>query len=213
MPFTGTKAVQWLKHPVVWVLGGLALLLGTILYAPVILPYHVSGAMLCYIYFIACIVWSIGIGCGKEWKPFWGVAFCEVGLLYALETLCTGAWWGYHAWGAAWVWEPRLTGMFLMTLFFLSWRLACAILGENLVANRQLTASLIILGLPAMFFTHVAVRLFGGIHPTGIPQVSDQISVGWVTGVIAGEILTGLGVIRLRAKKMQSGRRMETQSP
>lgn len=147
------------------------------------LIFHVPAAIFCYVFFIACIAVNIGIRAGKNVSPAIAIALCETGLLFAGITILTGSIWGYHAWGAAWVWEPRLTGMFLMTLFFLSWRLACAIAGPQITSKGQFTATLIILGLPAMAFTHLAVRLFGGIHPETMPASAATTPI-WQWGLI-----------------------------
>ena len=147
------------------------------------LIFHVPAAIFCYVFFIACIAVNIGIRAGKNVSPAIAIALCETGLLFAGITILTGSIWGYHAWGAAWVWEPRLTGMFLMTLFFLSWRLACAIAGPQITSKGQFTATLIILGLPAMAFTHLAVRLFGGIHPETMPTSAATTPI-WQWGLI-----------------------------
>lgn len=181
---------------------------------PVILPYHVCSAMLCYVFFLICVGCNVFIGLEKNVSVAWPLAFCEVGLCFALVTLITGSLWGYHAWGAAWVWEPRLTGMFLMTLFFLSWRLACVVLGNTLVSNKKLTASLIVLGLPAMFFTHVAVRMFGGIHPASVVESEVVLQKMWpIVLVVAGEILLGSGLVLLRGHQIKKAGRMAQEAP
>ncbi len=173
---------------------GIAGILGSIAITSSILPYHVCAAMLCYAGFLACVICNIGICAGKRWPMDLSIVFCDVGLLFALATMGTGAWWGYHAWGSAWVWEPRITGMLLMTLIFLSWRISCRILGDNLAGNRKFTATLLVLGLPAMFFTHVAVRFFGGIHPAAIADSGGSHTL-WYSFVLTGisELLIGIG--------------------
>lgn len=76
-----------------------------------------------------------------------------------------------------------------------------AILGNEAVANKKLTASLIILGLPAIFFTHAAVQLLGGIHPDKMPT-----SISWQPWMIILAALMhlglGIGFSIVRYKKM-----------
>jgi heme exporter protein C len=168
-----------------------------------VLIFHVPAAIFCYVFFIVCIAVNIGIRAGKNVSPAIAIALCETGLLFAGITILTGSIWGYHAWGAAWVWEPRLTGMFLMTLFFLSWRLACAIAGPQITSKGQFTATLIILGLPAMVFTHLAVRLFGGIHPETMPTSAANLPT-WQWGLITLLYLVIAAVFTpVRIKKIQ----------
>lgn len=193
---------------------GIAGLLGSFAISASVLPYHVCAAMLCYAGFLACVICNIGICAGKRWPMHLSIVFCDVGLLFALATMGTGAWWGYHAWGAAWVWEPRITGMLLMTLIFLSWRISCSILGDNLAGNRKYTATLLVLGLPSMFFTHVAVRFFGGIHPGSIATSGSSHEL-WYSFLIVGlsELLIGLGVGLADRARMKKAGRMAQQAP
>lgn len=135
-----------------------------------ILPYHICAALFSYICFIVCVVCSLAARICEKFSIRHAIAACDAGLLFAVETLLTGSFWAYRAWGTAFVLEPRLTGMLLMTLCFASWRIACAIIGTATPIYQKLTASLIIIGLPAMALTHFAVRLFGGIHPESIAQ-------------------------------------------
>lgn len=44
-----------------------------------------------------------------------------VGTLYTLLTLLTGSLWGLPVWGTYWVWDARLTSMFVLFLFYLSY--------------------------------------------------------------------------------------------
>ena len=167
-----------------------------------LLPIHVTAAMATYLWFIACVVQNVRVCLGRKANPRVAVAACEAGLFAAAVTMATGSYWAYHAWGTAWVWEPRLTGMFLMTLFFVSWRIAVAVLGAEAVSNRRMTASLIVLGLPSMAFTHLAARLMGGLHPSGMSHVERGPEL-WVGFAVAGivEIAAGLAWIWWRTKK------------
>lgn len=143
---------------------------------------------------------------GKNIRSILAKSACESGLCFALETLITGSIWAHEAWGSAWVWEPRLTGMLLTTLFFLSWRLVIAILGVEAISNRKMTASLIVMGLPSMAFTHMAARLFGGIHPKDMSHLADSDRLLLPFFVLGGiQILLGVGWIALRARRQQTG--------
>lgn len=158
-----------------------------------ILPFHVVAAASSYLFFILCVIFCVGVSAGKLKRSELAVAFCSGGLFCAAVTLLTGSYWGYHAWGAAWVWEPRLTGMFLTTVFFAAWRVACSILGLEAVRQPKLTASLVVLGLPAIAFTHFAVKLFGGIHPSSVKGSGTMQVPGWLF-VVAAVVILGLGL-------------------
>lgn len=159
-----------------------------------ILHFHVTAAILTYLLFILCVVINVMVCMGRRIRRDYSVIFCDAGILFALETMGTGAVRAREAWGQAWVWEPRLTGMFLMTLFFVSWRLAIGILGKEAVSNRRLTSSLIVLGLPAMAFTHLAAKLLGGIHPQDMSHLSSTERSAWLF-IVVGVIQAILGLI------------------
>ncbi len=156
------------------------------------------------LFFILCIAGCIGMAVSQRISAAFAVAGCEAGLLFAAMTIGSGAYWAKDAWGAAWVWEPRLSGMALMTFFFVSWRLAVAILGHQAAADKKLTSSLIVLGLPSMAFTHLAVRLFGGIHPEGIAHVQSAPYEPWQFAITAlGFLMMGTGAMVLRMQKFK----------
>ena len=192
------------KIPFILIAIGIGLLLCVFwLHAP-ILAFHITAACGCYFFFITCVVLNIGIQMGRRWPYALAVSSCEAGIVFALGTMLTGAWWGYHAWGAAWVWEPRITGLFLTTLFFVSWRIAVAIMGEEAMDNKKMTASLIVLGIPAMAFTHLAVKLMGGIHPSQImPAHAVGMTALHVILAIIGQICIGVGIVWGRARSIQ----------
>lgn len=215
------------------VLGAFALLL-SIPSSHTILTYHIVAAILCYLSFLACIFINIAQYAARHPKQEkqavqnskvssdpelstafrrcihqhfaaqHAIAFCDVGLLFAAATLATGMYWAYHAWGAAWIWEPRLTGMLLMTFFFLSWRLSCCILGPETTQNIRYTAPLLILGLPSMFFTHFAIRLMGGIHPSSVAESGANFDSIATTATIAiAEIAIAVALFLIRTKRYE----------
>lgn len=192
--------------------------LASVFSSPSLLSFHICGVSLAYLAFIACTAINIGlyardIRAKKSLKqnspnvptisrrfplPTASIALCDVGLAFAAETLMTGMFWAIRAWGAAWVWEPRLTGMLLMTAIFASWRLSCALLGSDTPNKIHYTAPLLVLGLPSMVFTHFATRLIGGIHPENIAQSGSTLG-SWVsfTPIAIGHIAIGLAIFFL----------------
>ena len=165
----------------IWVVsaGTAALVSGTLALTmhPVIpLYWHVPAAIMTYLGFGTCIVMNILRACGRPIRLFYPLLACDTGLLFSAVTLASGMIWGRSAWGTAWVWEPRLTGMLLMTLIFASWRLSAAHIARHVTAERVLTATLILLAMPSLAFTHLATRLFGGIHPPAMPP--DALATG-----------------------------------
>lgn len=149
---------------------------------------HVPAAMISYAGFGFCVLLNLAFLLGRRIEPRIGHIACELGLLFALVTMISGGLWGLEAWGKAWTWEPRLMGLLLTTLIFASWRLAQSQIVLHTQESASISAKLIVLGLPALIFTHVAVRLFGGMHPETLPPeaVNGGTHAGmWLTSIIA----------------------------
>ncbi|MBQ1265868.1 MAG: cytochrome c biogenesis protein CcsA [Proteobacteria bacterium] len=145
-----------------------------LLFPAKLLHWHVPAAIFTYLFFILCVVMNICRALGKQISLRRALSACDTGIIFAGITIITGMIWGRSAWGTAWIWEPRLTGMLLMTLIFVSWRMSATVIARHVVAERIATASLIILALPSIVFTHLATRLFGGIHPDAMPAATHS---------------------------------------
>lgn len=80
---------------------------------------HVPAAWLALMIFtligilsISCLIWSASFA--------FHIAFAAapIGALYSLICLLTGMIWGKPIWGTWWVWDARLTSMFILFLFY-----------------------------------------------------------------------------------------------
>jgi len=196
----------------VWILGAVAVLCGVAALntcASSLIAWHVPAAILAYVAFFICVIINIGRAVGKSWNFDWALRMCDHGIFYATITIVSGMIWGKLSWGTAWIWEPRLTGMFLMTLIFVSWRLAANVIVKHVAVHRGVTSALVVLGLPAMGFTHFAAKLMGGIHPTQMPQSGAEASVLPAAFVCAGlcYIATAWAVSLYKMKTAKSAAR------
>jgi heme exporter protein C len=48
-------------------------------------------------------------------------ALAPIGFIYCIISLVTGSLWGKPTWGAFWVWDARLTSMFILLLLYVSY--------------------------------------------------------------------------------------------
>ena len=89
-----------------------------------------------------------------------GMVFCTVGLL-------TGPLWGKVAWGAWWVWEPRLTLALLLWFIYLGYFLV-----RNSTVNpeqgKRLAAVVGIIGVLDIPLIHVSVTWLRSLHPEAV---------------------------------------------
>ncbi len=168
--------------------------------------WHIPAAVMAYLGFIACLIINIAITFQKKWSFRLAQHTCDVGLIFACVTIATGMVWAKQAWGTPWIWEPRITGMFLTTLLFLAWRLASHIIEKHVVAHRTTTATLIVMAMPAIAFTHLAGKLFGGIHPTQMPTTGLEATLSpaaFAAVVITYAAIATAYLIKVTAKKQQ----------
>ncbi len=88
----------------------------------------------------------------------------EVGVIFALCILTSGPLWARKAWGMYWTWEPRLTLTLLVTLLAVS-VIALRAMSADSGTGRRVGAAMAVMGAPASYLIHVAVKWWGGTHP------------------------------------------------
>ncbi len=86
-----------------------------------------------------------------------------VSLHTCLITLVTGAIWGKAAWGTWWVWDPRLTAVFIQFCLLLVCYMMREYAGDNSTVE-QSTALLTIIGLINIPIIKFAVNAWNSIH-------------------------------------------------
>jgi heme exporter protein C len=136
----------------------------------------------------------------------------ELATLACVIVLITGPIWAWSAWGAAWVWDPRLTGVAVLGLILGSYHLV-RVVGDESGPARRLAAVLGVLAAPNGYLIHMAVRMWGGQHPTVIyasggldPIMRDVFEVCIQTAMLLLLLLAWLRydfeLTRLRAKEL-----------
>jgi len=141
--------------------------------------FHVPSAISMYAAVAVCSLSSLlFLLRGSDGWDAAGRAGAEVAVLYCVIVLVTGPIWARVAWGAAWVWDPRLTGVAVLGLILGAYHLVRAV-GEESPASRKLAAALGVLAAPNGYLIHMAVQMWGGQHPTVIYReggLDDTIS-------------------------------------
>lgn len=129
---------------------------------------HVPSAMAMYVGVAMCSISSLVflINRGRGWDAG-GRVGADLGAVFCVIVLITGPIWAAQAWGEPWVWDPRLTGVAVLGLILASYNLV-RIVGQENPAARRLAAALGVLAAPNGILIHMAVRMWGGQHPTVI---------------------------------------------
>jgi heme exporter protein C len=156
-----------------------AALLMAFLYAPVaqcdagcltqkIFYFHVPSAYMMYIGVGACVIGSIGylVQRTSGWDGL-AQSGAEMTVTFSLIVLTTGPIWARKAWGAFWVWDPRLTTTLLAALIFVAYLALRSSGGE---AEKKFSAALAIMGAAIIPIIHYSVQLWRGQHPTVITR-------------------------------------------
>jgi len=116
--------------------------------------------------FLSAFVCAVGAGAFLFKRRRWGdevaAAAAEVTVLFGVLVLVTGPLWARKAWGHYWVWDVRLTTVFVLFLIFVSVLLARRFGGP---ARQRIAAGLAIFGAADVPLVYVSVKLWRTIHP------------------------------------------------
>lgn len=134
---------------------------------------HVPAAwMSLFVYmFIACcsmssIIWNTKL------SYILAIAASPIGASFALITLVTGSLWGKPIWGTYWVWDARLTSMFVLFLLYLSY-IAVVNAGEDIFRAEKPAAAIAIIGAINVPIVKFSVDLWSSLH-----QPASVIKIG-----------------------------------
>jgi heme exporter protein C len=166
--------------------------------------FHVSSAWLCFLGFLMSAVASAGYlwGKGPKWDLF-ALSSVELGLLFGLIVLITGPIWARPVWGVWWKWEPRLTTMLLLVLFYSAYWVLRVYGGES-DGVRRFAAALGVFGAPNIYFVHIAVKKWRGQHPDVIQGGGlhpDMWKAVWVSFAALGLVFGLLLTLRYRVRR------------
>ncbi len=146
--------------------------------------FHVGSAMGALVLFLGCAAMSAGYLIMRRMRGMGSLArgaerlagaMGEIGVLFGLIVLITGPLWAKPAWGTYWTWEPRLTLTLLTEFLFVGYLVLRSYAGSD-EAGRRLAAGIAVVGAPATYLIHVAVKMWGGNHPTVVTEGGGGLS-------------------------------------
>ena len=135
---------------------------------------HVPSAWLSLLTFFIMTIYSV---ISLSFKISFGFiinrAVAPVGAIFTLICLVTGSLWGKPIWGTWWVWDARLTSMFILFIFYLLiifFRYSFS----NIEVGEKITAILIILGSINLPIIKFSVDWWNTLHqPASISKLSS----------------------------------------
>ena len=127
--------------------------------------FHVPSAYAMYLAWAVCTVTSILFVVRRQDKfDMIARASAELALIFGIIVMTTGPLWGKKAWGAYWVWDPRLTSALVLTMIILSYVLLRYFSEGEVI--KKFSAALAIVGAAMIPLIHISVDIWRGQHPS-----------------------------------------------
>ena len=105
--------------------------------------------------------------------PLIAKSLAPVGLVFSLISIFTGSLWGKPTWGIWWVWDARLTSMFILLLFYLSYILIWRFV-KNFEQANKISSIIAIVGLLNLPIIKYSVDWWNTLHqPSSITLTSS----------------------------------------
>jgi heme exporter protein C len=134
---------------------------------------HVPSAWVAFLAFGIVALCSLGyLWLRDERLDGIAVSAAELGVVYTSAVLITGPLWGKLAWGAWWVWEPRLTLTLLLWLIYISYFMIRNAT-ENPERGKRFAAVIGIVGAINIPLIHMSVQWFRSQHPQPVIMRPD----------------------------------------
>ncbi|MEX2571909.1 MAG: cytochrome c biogenesis protein CcsA [Gemmatimonadota bacterium] len=126
---------------------------------------HVPSAWVAFLAFGVVALCSLGYLWLKDDRlDAIAISAAELGVVYTTAVLITGPIWGKLAWGAWWVWEPRLTLTLLLWLIYVAYFMIRNAT-ENPERGKRFAAVLGVVGAVDIPLIHLSVQWFRSQHP------------------------------------------------
>ncbi len=128
--------------------------------------FHMPCIYSMYVGAAVCMVGSAGyLWKGTQRWDSLARAGGEIAVVMGLMMLATGSLWARKAWGVWWTWDPRLTTALLSVLVYVAYVVLRAFAGGG-EGEKKFAAALGVLGAANLPIIHMAVKKWGGTHPS-----------------------------------------------
>ncbi len=186
---------------------------------------HVPSAWVAFLAFGIVALCSLGyLWLRDERLDAISMAAAELGLVFTTIVLISGPLWGKLAWGAWWVWEPRLTLTLLLWFIYVGYFVLRGAT-ENPDRGKRFAAVLGVVGAVDIPLIHVSVNWFRSQHPQAVvlrpegPTAGPEIVVTLLVSLLAftlvffSLLLVRYGLERLRREADALRFRAESSRP
>lgn len=156
---------------------------------------HVPAAWVAFLAFGIVALCSLGyLWLRDDRLDAISVSAAELGIVFTTIVLITGPLWGKIAWGAWWVWEPRLTLTLLLWFIYLGYFVLRGAT-ESAERGKRFAAILGIVGAVDIPLIHISVTWFRSQHPEAVvmrpegPQAAPEIVQTLLVSLLAFTLL------------------------
>jgi heme exporter protein C len=182
-----------------------------------ILPVHVGSSWLAYLSFGLTAIFGLTylITRNAHWDRL-SLASTEIGVVFIVLSLFSGALWGRPAWGTYWEWgDARLTTTALMLMVYVGMLMVRGMIEDP---NRRARVSAVIgvvasVGVP---INYMSVYWWSTLHQTPTLSIAERRSALENQGILIGFLLALLGfsllyayLLRLRSQMALVQTRLE----
>ncbi|HYW08185.1 MAG TPA: cytochrome c biogenesis protein CcsA [Longimicrobium sp.] len=175
---------------------------------------HVPAAWVAFLAFGIVALCSLGyLWLRDDRLDAIAVSAAELGMVFTTIVLVTGPLWGKIAWGAWWVWEPRLTLTLLLWFIYLGYFILRGST-ESPERGKRFAAVLGIVGAIDIPLIHLSVTWFRSQHPEAVilrpegPQADPAIVQTLLVSLLAFTLLF-FALLLVRYGLEQLGNRVE----
>jgi heme exporter protein C len=172
---------------------------------------HVPSAWVAFLAFGIVALCSLGyLWLRDERLDAISVAAAELGVVFTTVVLVTGPIWGKIAWGAWWVWEPRLTLTLLLWFIYVGYFILRGAT-DSPERGKRFAAILGIVGAVDIPLIHMSVTWFRSQHPEAVvlrpdgPRAAPEITQTLLFSFLAYTIMFfALLLVRYGLERLQN---------
>ena len=152
--------------------------------------FHIGSNIAALLGFLGSVIGSTGYLLSRRlvWDR-WAAASVEIGTIFGILVLLSGALWAKPAWNTYWTWDPRLTTATITVLIYVAYLLFRG--GFDDAETRARFASVYaVFAFLSVPLTYYSARLFRSIHPIVFDGGNEEAVGGFAIGPTMGQALT-----------------------
>lgn len=151
---------------------------------------HMGSNIAALLGFVGSVIGSVGYLITRRllWDR-WAAASVELGTIFGVAVLMTGAIWAKPTWNTYWTWDPRLTTATITVLIYVAYMLFRNGF-ENPHTRARFASIYAVFAFLSVPLTYYSARLFRSIHPIVFNGANEEAQGSFAIGPTMGQTLT-----------------------